>query len=962
MNLRQGVSAVVMVFVVATVTAAQHLSITGEDLQWNPLTDPPLLMTFGVENTTGTSDLLFAWQMGLEIIPDAAASGTLLFSSAMLPSDYLLEGRSGGLTPAFTGPSTVLPVIGDTDSAFTGVAVPTSGKNLLAVAFDVDPGTSGLFYVRAVPDMFNGCAWFSDDFNAREFMNVPFGGGSVVIGSVTVVGTTLDYVWTRGASSHAWKANDNWNQGSSYPDDAGDKAILGSGGLGDGIVDIDGGVTAGNLTFDVGAGVTGYTIRDDSATPGTLALSSILNTSGHNLISAELNVSETVVVSGDTLELTNTQNTLSGTARINGGALVLPTPEDLPSGNLLLDADDPNLSAVVSSAGTFNRAVGTGDNQVQWGESGGGFAAKGGRLEVDLDGPGGGQIVWETALGDRVLQLNHLKADEVVEVLNPINLGGFTRTVLVDENPDVSTDMAVLSGVISGGIAGETRLKKSGDGLLLLTGENIYDSDTEVLAGTLQVAENTALGHADSKLIMHGGATLRSTTWTTGTRTIELIGSSAVTIDAQAGSTAMTLEFEAPTTMTEADVVKKGAGKASFTSGLAMLGDVDVQEGTLALADSLLAFPTGSTVTIADAAILQTSGIVSREVIAGGSGTGMLHATGDTVVGSYATGFDFGGTLKADAGVRIDVIDPDATVANPTPPPRWASVDGANIRSISIGAGGMVTSGGEIVLPNTDYTYAEGATGVLWVDGAATVGGVVFGGTAGGETAYIYGANLDPNIDKVTFTGIRRGNWGSFLVDVTVTGKDDLGFSPVFSPNTNFTFGDVSMVLEGTQQYTPVEDLFPIPTENDGQYTQYLIYGTSLNPGGSGMGTFTADSMITVTLGEGYVPTEGDEFFLVRTDGGLWGHTDSPLGEMDYLDGALLGVDLIDPVNVTVPEGMEWEATENHFRVWVAEGQVIPEPGTLLMLLSGGLALLLARRRRARLLTRPIPPPGRHPR
>jgi hypothetical protein len=145
-------------------------------------------MVIGIDNTTGISDVLYGWQLGLEIVPQSGATGSLRFKTAALPdAAYLLDGRSDGLTPAFSGPADTIKIIGDTDSLFSGVSVPPSGKNLLQLDFDALPGSFGLFYIKAVPDLFNGCNWFSGDFSARDYVNVPFSGGSVILGSVNVV-------------------------------------------------------------------------------------------------------------------------------------------------------------------------------------------------------------------------------------------------------------------------------------------------------------------------------------------------------------------------------------------------------------------------------------------------------------------------------------------------------------------------------------------------------------------------------------------------------------------------------------------------------------------------------------------------------------------------------------------------------------------------------------------------------
>ena len=185
---------VAFAFVVASAYAhAEQLSISFHDpdspsvhdIQWNTAFASPE-MVFGLENTLSTTDLIYAWQLGFEIDPESGATGSLQFNTATLPPSYLFDGRSDGLVPAFSGPAAAIPVIGDSDSLSTGVLAPLSGMNLLLVDFYALPGTSGLFDIKAVPDLFNGCNWYSGDFDARSYENVPFGGGSVILGTVNV--------------------------------------------------------------------------------------------------------------------------------------------------------------------------------------------------------------------------------------------------------------------------------------------------------------------------------------------------------------------------------------------------------------------------------------------------------------------------------------------------------------------------------------------------------------------------------------------------------------------------------------------------------------------------------------------------------------------------------------------------------------------------------------------------------
>lgn len=171
----------------ASRVAADQLSLSGQDIVWNPQNSTSPEFVVGVANTSGTTDLLFAWQLGLEILSPPGTTGSLQFNTANYPPDYLLDGRSGGLTPVFTGPASNIAVISDSDSQFLGVLVPASITGLLETDFVVSPDARGVFQIAVVPDEFQGASWFSSDFAARDFANVPFGGGPVVIGSVTVV-------------------------------------------------------------------------------------------------------------------------------------------------------------------------------------------------------------------------------------------------------------------------------------------------------------------------------------------------------------------------------------------------------------------------------------------------------------------------------------------------------------------------------------------------------------------------------------------------------------------------------------------------------------------------------------------------------------------------------------------------------------------------------------------------------
>ena len=160
----------------------------------------------------------------------------------------------------------------------------------------------------------------------------------------------------------------------------------------------------------------------------------------------------------------------------------------LPSGSLLrLDANSNAREAILLSNGTLTRDIGTGAGEVRWDNNGGGFAARGGKLTVDLEG--GAQIVWnngDTGFNNKWLMLNSQYADDVVEFVNDIDLNNSSKNIRVFDNTDTQMDYAVLSGNITGPNSGE-RLNIYGPGLLWLRGTNDYSKMTWQNGGVIRI-------------------------------------------------------------------------------------------------------------------------------------------------------------------------------------------------------------------------------------------------------------------------------------------------------------------------------------------------------------------------------------------------------------------------------------------------------------------------------------------
>jgi hypothetical protein len=126
------------------------------------------------------------WSLGLQIVSEGVVTGSLMFATATLPSNYVFAGDSGWLSPVSLPSSSIF--IFDTTND-NGVIVPANGTNLLALTFTAAAGTSGKFAIQALGDPNTGSNWTAygnGTFPTTAFGNVPFGSNPVSLGEVTV--------------------------------------------------------------------------------------------------------------------------------------------------------------------------------------------------------------------------------------------------------------------------------------------------------------------------------------------------------------------------------------------------------------------------------------------------------------------------------------------------------------------------------------------------------------------------------------------------------------------------------------------------------------------------------------------------------------------------------------------------------------------------------------------------------
>lgn len=178
-------SATILVLAMGQFSTAGDLIVSGNHLNWASPADPSPPFVFRLVNHTGTTDELAGWQLSIEVIPAAAATGTVQVDSVAAPDAYLLAAGSSAIATPTSLPAARVESINDL--SFFGAAVPPSpGGSLLQIGFVASSDASGQFDVAVIPGEFNS-AWFSSDFQTRDFVNVPFNGpGPVTVGSVSI--------------------------------------------------------------------------------------------------------------------------------------------------------------------------------------------------------------------------------------------------------------------------------------------------------------------------------------------------------------------------------------------------------------------------------------------------------------------------------------------------------------------------------------------------------------------------------------------------------------------------------------------------------------------------------------------------------------------------------------------------------------------------------------------------------
>lgn len=474
-----------------------------------------------VGNSAGSSELLTQLQLGatkarsgevhvqVQHNAGAAAATTLQFSA--------LKRDNSEFTAS---PNSALNEFATVDFSAVGGTL-GAGGNGPVVKFTTTPTTQG---------------------TGGLFKNTEAGAAETTVGWATVNGSSFaTYDGTLGVkpvTTVAFPAGSSPTANASLTDSG---AIPGAGAFALNSVKIEPGAGGQSLTVADGgylettavmlAGTNDYTITDGGAGTGGLGGNETryihVQNAGTTLnLNARVNANNTtrplVKAGAGTLALGSVANGASTVSTIiNEGTVRAEPGVSLPGGELRFRG-----GVLEITGNSFSRNLGNVNGTVSWSgfnaadngglgagvdedRGSGGFAAFGPDptvdAVVDLNAAGPTLITWEDRYfvnSGYALVFGSRTANRRVNLIDNIGLNETSTTanynareIRVIDNPGVETDVARLSGTISGGTVQNNNLNdllKTGDGVLELTGTNTYGGATIVQAGTLLVNGSTS--------------------------------------------------------------------------------------------------------------------------------------------------------------------------------------------------------------------------------------------------------------------------------------------------------------------------------------------------------------------------------------------------------------------------------------------------------------------------------------
>ena len=626
-------------------------------------------------------------------------------------------------------------------------------------------------------------------------------------------------------------------------------------------------------------------------------------------------------------------NLYTGVTTVSGGALVLANATALPGGigtSFGTSALTFNGGVIGLGVGDFTRSLASsGTVTGAYFNNAGGWAAYGADRAVNLGGSvTPGTIVWATqngGLNGKTLILGNTTATHTVDFKNPLDMGGVTRTVQVDNGS------AAVDGKLSGSLT-NGNLTKTGDGTLALSGSNSYAGATAVNAGTLLVnGTNSGAGTVTAAY----GATLGGTGSIAGAATFDYgskpvftltrdpvtqanttplaitgvmtFDSNVVHINAPAnlpsGIYTLATSSATPTgTVTATPVLDSGSYAAGFTSAEVMLDTVNNK--LLLTVNGLPIDPTKLAITSVNGGVspFATAGfnVVVQAQDANGDLRQVLTNTNITLSlnsGSGPLGGTLTGTIPAGSG--------SVTISGVT----YGTAQSGVVITSTRTSGDVLTAANSApftVLPSTTPAYL-------------TVTGFPSPQTAGSPGSVTVTAKTASNATATTYTGTVTFTSSAVAAGLPAT------YTFVSGDNGVHNFSGVTLNTAGTQSITATDTVTPTITGTQTGITVNPAAVTALTVAGypSPRAPGGADS-VTVTAKDAYNntnPSYTGTINFTSTDGAAslpanYTFTGGDAGMHTFINGVTLntlGVQSITATDIGTPA---ITGTQSSITVW----------------------------------------------
>ncbi|WP_033474622.1 autotransporter outer membrane beta-barrel domain-containing protein [Bordetella bronchiseptica] len=537
-------------------------------------------------------------------------------------------------------------------------------------------------------------------------------------------------------------------------------------------------IAAGGGTFEVAGGTTlnwtgrvvgnGTLVKEGA---GTLALSGF-------------NAHGGTVVNAGTVQISNDYG-------LGNGALTLNNSRLASTADIYTEA-----AATVNGNGTFDTANGT---TLQWmGDIGGaGALVKTGAGTLLLGGDSlyaGGtvvnagtvQVFKDASLGGGALTLNNASL---------ASLGSFStaRAATLTGNGTFDTATGTTLGW-SGDIGGAGALVKTGQGTLVLGGDNQYAGGTTVNAGAVQVARDANLGAAagavalnDARLASTGTFSTARAATLTGNGTFDTADGTALGWTGDIGGAGA--------------LVKEGLGTLVLDGDNQYGGGTTVNAGTVQVARDANLGAAGGAVRLQGATLASTGSFASARALTLGAAGGTFATLGATTLGWDAAIDGAGGLTKTGAGDLV--LSQANTYAGPTLIKEGRlAVNGSIASPVTIDPGGVLGGTGRVLgaVANSGTVAPGNSIGTLTIVGnyAGTGGRLEMEAQLGGDASpadrlVIDGGAATGRTDVVV---INQGGLG---------GQTDQGIPLVVARNGATTTADAfslaSPVAAGAYEY-----------------------------------------------------------------------------------------------------------------------------------------------------------------